>query len=130
MKRLAASVSWRFPPRPDSTNRTQRLHDALCALRLHVFVREREWLSPPGLDPQPAGHRRSGRLTLLRVLYREVEVGHGISFDVRPTDQRAAEQIDLLTDVGLDREPRHQRAQNRLGIDVDARRTTRSGSGM
>ena len=63
-------------------------------------------MSPPaGLDAQPAGHRGDQGLALLCVLHREVEVGHGDQLlDVGPADQRAAEQVDLLADVGLDGE--------------------------
>jgi hypothetical protein len=42
--------------------------------------------------------------------------------DVRPVDQGAAEQHDLLIDVRLCDQTGHQRPENRLGIDKDARR--------
>ena len=52
----------------------------------------------------------------------QVEIGHADQlFDVRPADQRAAHQRDLLVEVRLDREAREQRPQQRFGVDVDAR---------
>jgi hypothetical protein len=53
----------------------------------------------------------------------EVQVGHADELlHIGPADQRAAEHGDLLLDIGLHGQAGHQGLEDRLRVDVDARR--------
>ena len=101
----------------------QRLHDPLRALRTSVRVRQHEEVGAIGRsDAQILRQPRDQCLALLRGIHPEIEVGHVDQLlDVGPADQGTAEHRDLLIDVGLHGEPRHQRTQHGLRVHMDAR---------
>ncbi len=63
------------------------------------------------------------RVSLRLRLNGEIEVGHPDQlFHVGPGNQGAAEHHDLLIEIGLRDKTCHQRPEDRLGIDIHARR--------
>ena len=104
-------------------DRDQRLHDALRPVGVGSRIGQRvEVVARRALDLQRLHQRVDQRFLLGLGIGLQVEVGHAHELlDVRPADQRAAQHDDLLVDVGLHRQAGHQRLQDRLGVDVDAR---------
>jgi hypothetical protein len=100
----------------------QRLDDPLCAVRIGIPIRDgvKAGRQARQLDRL---HHRIGELVALRSrAHVQVEVGHPHqALDVRPADERAADERNLLVQIRLDRESRKQRLQQRFGIDVNPR---------
>jgi hypothetical protein len=102
----------------------ERLDDALCTLRLGVLIRERKQIvTARTSNLERLAQIRDELFTILLALDRQVQIGHADQlFDVGTADQRPGQDGDLLIDVRLNRQARHQGLENGLGIDKDPRR--------
>ena len=117
-----ARVGPLFPQTRFDEDGQQRLHHAFAAVRVRVAVTDDvEITRAPG--QADASHDVVDQILLLPARFHaEIEIRHADELlDVRATDERAADERDLLLDVRPDRQPRQQRPKQRFGVDVDAR---------
>jgi hypothetical protein len=105
MNELASAESFSLESTPRPTNRSTRPPTIVCARRASVSRKQ-------AVDRPVAVLRRDAD--------RRPELIEQ-QFEVRSRDQRPREHPHLLVDVGLEREPGHQRLEHRLRVDVDAR---------
>ena len=105
-------------------DRHQRLDHALRLGGIGIAERQSKEIVPPGApDGEALGQIIDQPVLFLLGLHPQIEIGHANQLlHIGATDQRAAQNPDLLIDVGLDRKAAHQRLEDRLGVHIDARR--------
>ena len=98
------------------------LDDVLCLLRLRVPIGNDVDVVRDVAGELDRPHQVVDQVVALGVgLDAEIEVRHANQLlDIGPADQRPAHQRDLLVEIRLDGESRHDRPQQRLRVDIDA----------